>query len=200
VRGKEAILVACGLAVVGLLVFLALEVSRSTTVEVDADALARARADHQRLLAGRRGGSSNGDDRSDWGQRANPGASSAAVEAQPAAPPQAADRPSVSRLSRSFETRPPEPEPEPAPAPLDEVMDETNSLYDKADYEGALAAALEVLERDPGNVRMLRVVVSSGCILGENQVAEAHYSQLTAFRDRLHMRVRCKRFGLELPE
>src|SRR5690606_21215771 len=39
---------------------------------------------------------------------------------------------------------------------LRERMDETNKLYDSRDYEGAIAAAQEILKDMPRNVRMLR--------------------------------------------
>ena len=207
-RGKEAILAACAVVVVGMVVYLALEAQKPADVSVDADRLARARADYARGTSGRSApnlGAAPGDSGDYWSSmRARQEAraeAEAEAETEALHAREAADQKrqsAIRQLSRGFETRPA------APVnrvqTLDTAMDETNGLYDKGDYEGALAAALDVLERDPDNVRMLRVAVSSGCILGENDVAARHYDQLTNRRDRKHMRVRCKRYGVDLPE
>jgi hypothetical protein len=79
---------------------------------------------------------------------------------------------------------------------LKDRMDETNKLYDSRDYEGAIAAAQEVLKDMPRNVRMLRVVVSSACITGDEGMAREHYAMLPA-RDQEQMSVRCRRYGVE---
>jgi len=77
-------------------------------------------------------------------------------------------------------------------------MKGANQLYDKADYEGAREAALEVLEDSPGQVRMLRIVVSSSCIMGDHDVAEEYFDKLKGNRDRDQISRRCGRYGVEL--
>jgi hypothetical protein len=79
-----------------------------------------------------------------------------------------------------------------------EQMDEVNSLYDRADYEGAREAALEVLKDHPHQVRMLRVVVSSSCIMGDHAIAQEYFAKLVSDRDRQQMIQRCERYGVDL--
>ena len=55
--------------------------------------------------------------------------------------------------------------------------------------------ALKLLERQPGTTRMLRVVVSSSCILGDGETAQKYWTQLPEF-DRGQMTTRCERFGV----
>lgn len=86
--------------------------------------------------------------------------------------------------------------PEPATDPdLDAAMLEANKLYDRHSYDEARTLALKLLDREPGNVRMLRVVVSSSCILGDAEVAQKHWAALPEF-DRGQMTARCDRFGI----
>ena len=84
-------------------------------------------------------------------------------------------------------------------ADLKNQMNEANRRYDKADYEGARESALEVLENNPHNVRMQRIVVSSSCIMGDEGLATEHFSALPA-RDQRQMARRCKRYGIEFAE
>lgn len=79
---------------------------------------------------------------------------------------------------------------------LDKRMSETNRMYDRRDYEGAMAQAREILAEAPGNVRMLRVVVSSACIMGDEQVAREHYGKLPP-RHQRQMDRRCSRYGMK---
>ena len=88
--------------------------------------------------------------------------------------------------------------------PSDEVdlkskMDDANRLYDRADYEGARDAAVELLSSEPTNVRMMRIIVSSSCIMGDEEVATKHFSDLPA-RDQRQMARRCKRYGIEFDD
>jgi hypothetical protein len=78
-------------------------------------------------------------------------------------------------------------------------MNDANRLYDKGQYEDARDAALEILEGNPKNVRMLRIVVSSSCIMGEPEPATKHYLELPR-RDQRQMARRCKRYGVEFDE
>jgi hypothetical protein len=86
--------------------------------------------------------------------------------------------------------------PDPAVDPdFDSAMLEANKLYDRHNYEEARTLALKLLERQPGTVRMLRVIVSSSCILGDGDSAQKYWSQLPEF-DRTQMTTRCERFGV----
>lgn len=82
---------------------------------------------------------------------------------------------------------------------LKERMDAVNSLYDHKDFEAALDAARVILEESPRNVRMLRVVVSSACIMGQPEVALDSYLLLPPAPHQRHMRKRCARYGVDLP-
>jgi hypothetical protein len=75
------------------------------------------------------------------------------------------------------------------------AKDEANRLYDKQDYEGAVQRAEQVLKEEPGDIRMLRVVVSSSCQLGDADKAKQYYSQLPP-HDQNQMNRRCQRFGI----
>ncbi len=82
---------------------------------------------------------------------------------------------------------------------LDAIMSEANKAYDRGDFDDAKAIALKVLAKTPNNVRMLRILVSSDCILGDNAEAQKHY-QLLPPGDRAQMRTRCERYGVTFPE
>lgn len=75
-------------------------------------------------------------------------------------------------------------------------MDAANRAYDRADYEGALEMAREVLKDNPRNIRMLRVAVSSACIMARPDEAKESYALLPG-RDQRQMSIRCKRYGVE---
>ncbi len=79
-----------------------------------------------------------------------------------------------------------------------EKMDGANRLYDRADYEGAREEALRILEENPGQRRMLRIVVSSSCIMGDHDMAEEYFAKLPSDRDRRQMARRCSRYGVDL--
>lgn len=81
-------------------------------------------------------------------------------------------------------------------ANLNERMADANRMYDKGDYETSRDAALEILQEHPENVRMLRIVVSSSCIMGEPELATKYYEVLPA-RDQRQMARRCERYGVE---
>jgi hypothetical protein len=73
-------------------------------------------------------------------------------------------------------------------------FDEANKLYDRREYEEARALALSLLQENPTSVRMRRIVVASSCIMGDQDVAQQHYSMLPE-RDRGDMRIRCVPYG-----
>ena len=78
---------------------------------------------------------------------------------------------------------------------MDAVMAEANKAYDRGEFEDAKQIALKVLAKEPANVRMLRIVVSSNCIEGSAAEAQKHYLSLPA-TDREQMKVRCERYGV----
>lgn len=82
---------------------------------------------------------------------------------------------------------------------LDAIMDQANKAYDRQDYEEARAIAGKVLAKQPTNVRMLRIMVSSSCIDGDTAIAQKYYPQLPKF-DRDQMKGRCDRYGVTLTE
>jgi hypothetical protein len=82
---------------------------------------------------------------------------------------------------------------------LDSLMEQANKAYDTQDFDNAIAIAGKVLVKDKGNVRMLRIMVSASCILGDSVVAQRHYEQLPKF-DRDQMRTRCDRYGVSFKE
>ncbi|MDB4955310.1 MAG: hypothetical protein JWO36_2879 [Myxococcales bacterium] len=78
---------------------------------------------------------------------------------------------------------------------LDSVMDEANRAYDHQEFDDARALAAKVLQKQPGNIRMLRVMVSSSCVDGDKETAQKYFDQLPKF-DRDQMKQRCDRFGI----
>jgi len=75
---------------------------------------------------------------------------------------------------------------------LDDIMREANKAFDAGDYARAIEIAQKVLAKSPGNVRMLRVIVSSACLDGDDKTAQQYYSQLAPnSKDRADMRTRC---------
>lgn len=179
-----------GLVVIALFA-LFLKVRGDAAVEVPERALEEARQRHERAKAS---------------------------HARAAAMPATASRPARPAPAREVEAPAPEDLPDERPRPslgmnrgdqpftmnnamqqgraLTERMNEVNKLYDRRDYEAAIAAAQEILKDTPRNVRMLRVVVSSACIMGEEGMAREHYALLPE-QDQQHMSVRCRRFGME---
>lgn len=82
------------------------------------------------------------------------------------------------------------------PAAIAARMVEANRLYDRGDYEAAARAAEEILEKQPANVKMLRIAASSACILGDAAAARVHYDKLPA-SDQEQIARRCRRYGVE---
>ncbi len=75
------------------------------------------------------------------------------------------------------------------------ARDEANKLYDRQDYERAIALAEKVLSKEPGDIRMLRVVVSGACQMGDADKAKQFWTQLPE-HDKNQMSRRCQRFGI----
>lgn len=78
-----------------------------------------------------------------------------------------------------------------------EQLLEANKLYDRGDFEGARSLAQKLLGQMPDNVRMLRVVVSSSCIMGEGDVAQKYATRLPQ-ADHEAMVARCAKFQIDL--
>lgn len=76
-------------------------------------------------------------------------------------------------------------------------QDEANRLFDRGDYDESQKQAVKMLATDPGNARMLRIVVSSACFMGDADKAQKYWGQLTEERDRAQMQVRCSRYGIQ---
>ena len=69
--------------------------------------------------------------------------------------------------------------------------------YDRGEYEKARAAAVEALEKDPADDRMLRIATSASCILGDADQARTFYARLSPLAQRQIGR-RCSRYGVQL--
>jgi len=80
---------------------------------------------------------------------------------------------------------------------LDAIMAEANRAYDHGDFDEAKQIAEKVLAKNPGNVRMLRILVSSECITGDAAIAQKYFNDLPV-TDRAQMRTRCDRYGVTL--
>jgi hypothetical protein len=74
---------------------------------------------------------------------------------------------------------------------------EANKLYDRGDFDGARSLAKKMLAQLPGNVRMLRVVVSSACIMGDHDEAQKYASELPP-PDHEAMVARCAKYEIAL--
>ena len=79
------------------------------------------------------------------------------------------------------------------------VLGEANKAYDRQDFEEARTIATKVLAKDPNNVRMLRIMVSSHCIEGDQNAAQQWYEKLPEF-DRQQMTKRCSQYGISFKE
>lgn len=78
---------------------------------------------------------------------------------------------------------------------LDTLMNDAVAAYDKMDLEAARSLAQRVLDHQPANTRMLRIMTSSYCLEGEGADAQKWFVLLPE-PDRNQMKVRCARFGV----
>ncbi len=100
----------------------------------------------------------------------------------------------------SSTTPPPEPEPSKLEGPkLDAIMAEANKAYDKMDLDEARTIAQKVLKVQPTNARMLRIMTSSHCIEADSAEAQKYYNLLPG-PDREQMKTRCSRYGITFSE
>lgn len=84
-------------------------------------------------------------------------------------------------------------------AQIDVMMKAANHAYDQAEYDDAMDRALKVLAARPGNVRMLRILVSASCIEGDSITAQKYYDPLPR-GDKDAMSTRCARYGVTFDE
>lgn len=80
------------------------------------------------------------------------------------------------------------------------AFDEANRAYDRGDFENARAMANKLLSKNPGNVRLMRIVVSSACMTGDtSETVAATYRQLPP-NDREQMKIRCERYNVHFAD
>lgn len=89
--------------------------------------------------------------------------------------------------------------PEKADPRFSMVLAEANKAYDRQDFDEARSIATKVLAKDPSNTRMLRIMVSSHCIEGDQTSAQQWYEKLPEF-DRQQMVKRCSQYGVTFKE
>jgi hypothetical protein len=200
VQVPKIVLSAVGVGVLCLVGLLLIEINSSPASAVPEDELARARAAHARLQAG--SGSAAVRPR-----EIEPSARPEVRQRddEPAEPERPADPSPAPTLSPTFVDRS-APRPQVTIAGRDQKksvevrMDKVNGAYDRGNYLDAHEAALEVLEDQPRNVRMLRVAVSTSCILGEVDRASELYERLPP-GDQADMAKRCgEQYGIQLGE
>jgi hypothetical protein len=73
---------------------------------------------------------------------------------------------------------------------------QATKLFDRGDWDEASKQALKMLETDPKDARMLRIVVSVACFTGDPDKAQKYWSDLGDDRDKAQMAVRCGRYGI----
>ncbi len=188
------ILALAGAAVLVVLGFLLLEVKGGSDADVSPEEQARALAEYRRHHA-------VAETPAPSELAADPGSSHRAPkpEPKPATPSRPLRMHGSDRSDEEISDRRPPPrldEPEHDQEKVDERPEATR-LYDHGDYPAALEAALKVLESDPRNIKMLRIVVSTKCSLNEVESARAYLRRLPR-RDQRQMRTRCKNWGVDL--
>ncbi len=186
------------LLVVSALAGLVIAVNKSPTPDIPEEDLAKARQRHERAVAARstpppRSPTSPPKPRS---LRPRPPRDKAKDRPRPTRPSQP-DR-SGGDEDSSSQNRPLTAEtPASKALALKERMDAANRQYDLGDYEAAVDAAREILQDEPRNVRMLRIMVSAGCLMGNEDQARLYYEPLPE-RDKRQMRIRCARYEINL--
>jgi len=81
----------------------------------------------------------------------------------------------------------------------DSLMDEANRAYDKQEFEEARSIAGRILAKDPANVRMLRIMVSAACVEVDKDEAVRWLGKLPP-GDQAAMKTRCTRYGVTFPD
>ncbi len=191
-RGRTILLAAAGVAIVGMLVFLAIEVRGGGSSGAEGG-----------TSAGESGGGRAAAKRSPPAPR--PDRADRDEEGlEPAAPPRVGMRPpgGISAVPMggpraAGSTMAPPVASSNGPPEQDERTAEVSAAYDRGDYQAAQEKALAVLADSPRNIKMLRVVVSTSCMFGEMDRARELNARLPR-KDQEDMKKRCKRFGEEL--
>lgn len=203
-QARNIVLGIVGAAVLGVLVLLLLEVRGNSKPEISEEKRARALAEYRRHA-----GASQGEavkmpsEPLPKGSRPVP-----TRERRLPKPPKRAERPHALeregrapppfRENRSDKTRPEIAKPgDDDSNPTQQRMTEATQLYDRGNYPAAQELALEILKKDPNNVKMLRVAVSTLCATGDVDKAGTYLRMLPS-RDQNQMKRRCKKWGAEL--
>ena len=82
---------------------------------------------------------------------------------------------------------------------LDALMQQATKAYDKGETDDAREIAKQALAESPGNIRMLRILVSTACMDSDAAGAKQYYAQLPA-NDQAQMRTRCDRYGVSFTD
>lgn len=115
-----------------------------------------------------------------------------------------ADEPSVGdRRSRRVEVRPASGSPAASPPSAGSgsgstmvAQNDVRTAYDHGDFESALDLAEKLLRQNPKDEYVKRVAVVAACALGEEAVAQKHYSEMIP-RDQPVVAKRCSRYGVQ---
>ena len=177
-----------GLLTAALVLYLFIEVRAEPDIEVDPEKLAEAR---ERTAVRQRPSSPPASSPVTW--RAPEPKPQKEPASQSAAPQPLA---AAGMSMKSISATPPELEGK----PFVTKVKEARRLYGRRRYEQAYALAVELLEEEPRNRRVLRVVVASACIMAMPDEAAKYYERLSLPRDRRQMHRRCQAYGVELPE
>jgi hypothetical protein len=178
VSAKHALLVAAVIAVLGMGVYLFIEVNATPAKPSATQVTAReptATPPHEEVA---REPKHPGDTKTSWARPPIPSATP-----RPPTGNDVASSPSEDDDGRKVNLK------------LDNLMELANKAYDAQDFDQATAIAGKVLSRDPNNVRMLRIMVSANCIQGDSVAAQQNYEKLPKF-DREQMKTRCDRYGV----
>lgn len=191
------ILGAAAALVLGSLVVLAAFAQADADIEIDERSLAQAKTAHRRAQARAEARARRSERRTAQPSRPRPAVRLPEPDPEPEPPAIEPDRhrPRI-QIQRTVSTD----DPETRKKVVEARMDGANYLYDRKRYEQAMAEAIKVLgdlEKPQNRVRMLRVVVSSACIMGKSDVAEEHAESLPD-GDFQQMKLRCKRYGTDL--
>ena len=190
---RNVILVAAGLVILAVLIFLLLEAKGGSSAKLTEAELERERAKYK------------GSQRVEVEDKARkrpsrPRPTERPKRADADDPPKSDVKPNVARRPRpavknTFKN--------PMVSPMGgsdddkKKMQEATRLYDKGDYPAAEKVAIEVLRVRPHSIKMLRVVVSTKCATGEEGAARKFFERLPQ-KDRKHMKKRCLKWGVEL--
>ncbi len=71
-------------------------------------------------------------------------------------------------------------------------------LYDSSDYPNAVAKAKSILDKHPDNIRALRVLITSSCILKDEETAREHYPRVLTPVDKKSVETVCAQHGIKL--